>query len=206
VVEDGKYSSLTEDPAPAVFFPIEQNSDSDLTLLVRSAPGAAEMIPAVRQAIANVDAGIPVFNLSTWPDALSLVTFPARAATIALGVLGALAIVLAVTGIFGLANYTVSRRMRELGIRVALGAQNNQVLGTALGRIGWLLGVGSGAGLLLGIGASRLLASIVYPATSADPLVILMVVLTMAILGLVSAAIPARRAMRVDPAVLLRDE
>jgi ABC-type antimicrobial peptide transport system permease subunit len=134
------------------------------------------------------------------------VTFPARAATAALGVLGMLAMMLAVTGIFGLANYTVSRRMRELGIRTALGAQSDQVLRAALGRIGWLLGIGSFAGLLLGIGASRLLASIVYQATAADPLVILAVVFTMIFLGLLSTAVPARRAVRVDPAVLLREE
>ena len=206
VVEDGKYEALTEDPKPAVFWPIQQEPNSDTVLLVRSARSPAEMIPAVRQAIAGVDSGIPVFNISTWSDALSLQTFPARAATVALGILGALAMMLAVTGIFGLANYTVSRRMRELGIRVALGAQNRQVLRTALGRVGWLLGLGSCAGLLLGIGASKLLTSIVYQATAADPLVLFIVALTMATLGLASAAIPARRAMHVDPAILLRDE
>ena len=158
------------------------------------------MIPAIRKAIANVDGGIPVFNLSSWPDALSMVTFPARARrALALGVLGALAIMLAVTGIFGVANYTVSRRLRELGIRMALGAQNKEVLRAALGRIVWLLGIGSLAGLLLGVAASRLLASIVYQATAADPFVILAVVLTMAFLGLLSAAMPARRALHIDP-------
>jgi predicted permease len=206
VLEDGKYESLTEDPKPAVFWPILQEPNNDTVLLVRSPRSPAEMIPAVRQAIANVDSGIPVFNLSTWSDALSLQTFPARAATVALGILGALAMMLAITGIFGLANYTVSRRMRELGIRVALGAQSNQVLRTALGRVGWLLTLGSCAGLLLGIGASRLLTSIVYQATAADPLVLLAVAFTMAVIGLLSAAIPARRAMHVDPAILLRDE
>jgi predicted permease len=206
VVQDGKYEALAEYPKPAVFWPIQQEPNSDTVLLVRSARSPAEMIPAVRQAIAGVDSDLPVFNISTWSDALSLQTFPARAATVALGILGTLAMMLAVTGIFGLANYTVSRRMRELGIRVALGAQNNQVLRTALGRVGWLLSLGSCAGLLLGIGASKLLASIVYQATAADPLVLLAVAFTMAILGLASAAIPARRAMHVDPAVLLRDE
>ena len=206
VVEDGKYESLTEDPKPAVFWPILQSTQSDTALLIRSPRSPAEMIPAVRQAIANVDPGLPVFNISTWSDALSLQTFPARAATVALGILGGLAMMLAVTGIFGLANYTVSRRMRELGIRVALGAQNKQVLRTALGRVGWLLSLGSCAGLLLGIGASKLLTSIVYQATAADPLVLLAVAFTMALLGLLSAAIPARRAMHVDPAILLRDE
>jgi predicted permease len=206
VVEDGKYESLTEDPTAAVFWPIQQNPNSDTVLIVRSERSPAEMIDAVRRAIVEVDSGIPVFNLSTWSDALSLMTFPARAATVALGILGGLAVMLAVTGIFGLANYTVSRRMHELGIRVALGAQGNEVLHAALGRVGWLLGMGSLAGLLLGFAASRLLGSIVYQATAADPLVILTVVITMALLGLMSAAGPARRALRVDPAILLRDE
>ena len=99
-----------------------------------------------------------------------------------------------------------ARRMRELGIRVALGAQARQVLRSALGRMVLLLGVGSVGGLLLGFAASRLLAGIVYQATASDPVVIVAVVLTMALLGLVSAALPARRALRVDPMVLLRDE
>ncbi|MGI8771873.1 MAG: ABC transporter permease [Acidobacteriaceae bacterium] len=206
VVEDGKYTTLTEDPAPAVFWPILQKPDSDTVLLVCSPRDPAQMITAVRQAIAGVDSGLPVFNVSTWPDALSLMTFPARAATIALGVLGALAMMLAVTGIFGLASYTVSNRMRELGIRVALGAQNRQVLRAALGRTFTLLTLGSLVGLLLGIAASRLLASIVYQATASDPLVILAVTLTMACVGLISAAIPAQRALHINPARLLRDE
>jgi predicted permease len=206
VVKDGKYATLTEDPTSALFWPIQQSGSSDTVLLVRSTRSLAEMIPAVRQAIANIDNGIPVFTLSSWSDSLSLMTFPARAATVALGVLGVLAILLAVTGIFGLANYTVSRRIRELGIRTALGARSNQVLRAALGKIGWLLGIGSFAGLLLGIAASRLLVSIVDHATAADPLVILAVVLTMALVGLLSGTVPARRALNVDPARLLRDE
>jgi len=113
---------------------------------------------------------------------------------------------LAITGIFGLASYTVSKRMRELGIRVALGAQQRQVLRAGLQRTAILLAVGSLAGLALGVAASKLLASIVYQATTSDPLVILAVAFTMAAIGLVSAAFPARRALSVDPARLLRDE
>lgn len=206
VVEDGKYSTLTEDPTPAVFLPILQSPDNDTVLLVRSPRNPAQTAAAVRQAIVGVDSGLPVFNVSTWSDALSVMTFPARAATIALGVLGALAMMLAITGIFGLASYTVSHRMRELGIRVALGAQNRQVLRAALGRTFTLLAAGSVAGLLCGIAASRVLASIVYQATASDPLVILGVTLTMACIGLLSAAIPAQRALHIDPARLLRDE
>ncbi|MGC2548406.1 MAG: FtsX-like permease family protein, partial [Silvibacterium sp.] len=157
-------------------------------------------------AIASVDPALPVFNVSSWQDALGFFMLPERAATVALGVLGALAMMLAVTGIFGMASYTVSRRMRELGIRVALGAQSGQVLRAALGRTLLLLGIGSAAGLALGFAASHVLASIVYQASASDPLVIFAVVLTMALVGLLSAAWPARRALSAEPAMLLRDE
>jgi ABC-type antimicrobial peptide transport system permease subunit len=132
--------------------------------------------------------------------------FPAIAATVALSVFGALAILLAITGLFGLASYTVSKRLHELGIRVALGAQQIQVLRAALARTVLLLSVGSVAGLVLGIGASRLLASIVYHASANDPLVLLGVLVTMLVVGLVSASLPARRALAIHPMELLREE
>jgi predicted permease len=206
VVEDGKYTTLTEDPQPAIYWPIAQSPDSDIVLLVRSQRAPADMIPAIRQAIMQVDRGLPTFSLSTWSEALSLATLPARAATVALGALGGLAMMLAVTGIFGLASYTVSKRMREFGIRVALGAQQGQVLRAALQRVAVLLAAGSLAGLALGIAASKLLASIVYQATASDPLVIVAVLLSMAGIGMISAALPARRAISVQPAQLLHDE
>ena len=160
----------------------------------------------MRQAIGAVDSGMPVFNVAAWQNALGIATFPARAATMALGVLGALAIMLAVTGIFGIANYTVSQSLREFGIRVALGAKSWDVLRAAVGGPMVLLGIGSVAGLLLGLAVSRLLASIVYQASASDPVVLLAVVGTMAMLGLLSSALPARKALRADPAVLLRDQ
>jgi ABC-type antimicrobial peptide transport system permease subunit len=206
VVEDGKYETLTESATPALFWPILQSPRSDMVLLVKSQRNPEEISAAIRRAVAEVDGGIPIFNLDGWTDNLSLVTFPARAATIALGVLGALAVMLAVTGIFGMASYTVSRRMRELGIRVALGAQGRQVLRAALGRTAMLLGIGSAIGLGLGFAASRVLAGIVYQATASDPWVILGAALTMAALGLAASALPARRALRIEPVVLLRDE
>jgi predicted permease len=206
VVEDGKYGTLTEDPEPAIFWPILQNPDSDTVLLVRSDRPASEIIPLIRNAIAGVDSNLPLFTLQRWPDALAMVTFPARAATIALGILGALAMMLSIVGIFGLAAYTVTRRMRELGIRVALGARHIEVLRAALGRVAILLGIGSVAGLILGAAASRLLASIVYEASASDPSVIIAAVMTMLLIGLLSAALPARRALAAEPAQLLRDE
>ena len=124
----------------------------------------------------------------------------------ALGVLGLLGAMLAVTGIFGMASYTVSKRLRELGIRMALGARRKEVLRAALGRAFLLLAVGSVAGLVLGVLATKVLSYIVYQATPKDPLVLGGVVVTMLMLGLVAAWIPAQKALAVDPMILLRDQ
>jgi len=125
---------------------------------------------------------------------------------VSLGVMGVMGAMLAVTGIFGMAAYSVSKRLRELGIRIALGAQRREVLEAALARPLKLLALGSAAGLLLGILATRVLAFIVYQATPRDPLVLGGVVLAMVLLGLLATWIPAQRALSVDPAILLREE
>ena len=132
--------------------------------------------------------------------------FPSRMAALSLGILGAMGAILSVTGIFGLAAYSVSKRRRELGIRMALGAQRKEVLKAALGRAFKLLAYGSVAGLLLGTLAGRVLAFIVYEASPRDPLVLVGTVLTMSLLGLVATWIPAQRALSIDPAMLLREE
>jgi hypothetical protein len=121
---------------------------------------------------------------STWSQKLNLALFPSRVATVSLGVLGVMGAMLSITGIFGLAAYSVSKRLKELGIRMALGAQRKEVLQAALGRAFKLLAFGSAAGLLLGILASRVLAFIVYQATPRDPLVLAGVVVAMFLLGL----------------------
>ena len=113
---------------------------------------------------------------------------------------------LSITGIFGMAAYAVSKRKRELGIRIALGAQRKEVLQAALGRAFKLLAFGSAAGLLLGILASRVLALIVYQATPRDPVVLAGVVLAMMLLGLLATWIPAQRALSIDPMMLMREE
>jgi ABC-type antimicrobial peptide transport system permease subunit len=125
---------------------------------------------------------------------------------VALGILGVLGAMLAVTGVFGMASYVVSKRLRELGIRMALGAGRGQVLQASLGRAFRLLAIGSVAGLALGVLATRVLSFIVYQATPRDPLVLGGVSVTMLLLGLIAAWIPARRALAVDPLVLLREE
>src|SRR5579864_1366164 len=120
--------------------------------------------------------------------------------------MGGMGAMLAVTGIFGMAAYSVSKRLRELGIRIAVGAQRKQILRAALGRAFRLLAFGSAAGLFLGLLATRVLSHIVYQATPRDPVVLAGVVLAMALVGLLATWIPARRALTVDPMILLREE
>ena len=115
-------------------------------------------------------------------------------------------LLLAVTGIFGMAAYTVSRRLREFGIRIALGAARVEVLRAALGRVFRLLVVGSAAGLVLGLAAGKVLALIVYQATPRDPMILTGVLFSMLVVGLLAAWVPATRAIRSDATALLREE
>jgi ABC-type antimicrobial peptide transport system permease subunit len=163
------------------------------------------MAPGLERILSAMEPDAPI-TVQGWPDAIAGTFFPARAATVAVGVMGLLAAMLAVTGIFGMAAYNVSRRMNELGIRVALGAGTKHVISTAVGRPIILLGVGSLLGLLLGVFAKRLLEHVVYQANPLDPMVVLGAVLTMALLGIAASAIPALRALAVDPSKLLREE
>ena len=205
IVKDGKYTSLTEEPQAATFLPILQAPSSESFLVVRSDREPRQLAGAIRGKLRELDAGLPTF-IQTWPQALDFFLFGSRMATVALGVLGVLGAILSITGIFGMAAYSVSKRKRELGIRMALGARRKEILQAALGRALKLLAFGSAAGLLLGILASRVLASIVYQATPRDPLVLAGVVLAMGLVGLLATWIPAQRAVSIDPMILLREE
>src|SRR5262249_19149339 len=207
IVEDGKYFMLAEDQRPAMFFPILQSPSSESWLVVRSNlmhanEGSQQLSAAIRGKLRELDAGLPAY-IQPWSKEMGGALFPSRLATVSLGVLGLMGAVLSITGIFGMAAYSVSKRLRELGIRIALGAQRREVLQAALGRAFKLLAFGSAAGLLLGILASRVLAFIVYQATPRDPLVLTGAVLAMALLGLLATWIPAQRALSVDPLMLL---
>ena len=205
IVEDGKYLSLTEDRPPAMFLPFLQSPSLAAYLVVRSNRDPQQIASLMRSKLRDLDEGLPV-DTQTWGSLLGVVLFPARVATMALGVLGAMGAMLSITGIFGMAAYSVSRRLKELGIRIALGAQRNEVLHAALGRAFTLLGLGSAAGLVLGLLASRVLASIVYQAAPRDPSVLAGVVIAMLLLGLLATWIPAQRALSANPLTLLREE
>jgi len=205
VVEDGKYRTLTEEQQPAMFFSFQQQKTPRALLLVRSMRDPHELTVALEHTLHGLDASLPL-RFETWSMAMNSALFAARVATVALGVLGMLGAMLAVTGVFGMASYTVSKRLRELGIRVALGAGRKQLLRASMGRAFRLLAIGSVTGVGLGVLATRVLSFIVYQATPRDPMVLGGVTMTMLLLGLVAAWIPARRAMAVDPLILLREE
>jgi predicted permease len=205
VVEDGKYETLTENAWPAFFRPILQSPATATWFVVRSNGDSPQLPAQLHKTLRDLAPGLPL-TIMTWPKELDSALFAARMATISLGVLGVLGAMLAVTGIFGMASYSVSNRLRELGIRVALGARRQEVLQAALGRTFRLLASGAVAGLLLGMAATRVLSYIVYQASPRDPAVLAGVVFAMLLLGLLAAYAPARRALTIDPAILLREQ
>jgi ABC-type antimicrobial peptide transport system permease subunit len=188
-----------------MFLPIPQAPTSSTWLVLRSNRDPEQLTAITRRTLQNLDAGLPL-QIKPWTNQLDSALFAPRMATISLGVLGVMGAMLAATGIFGMAAYAVSKRLRELGIRMALGAQRKEVLWAALGRSFRMLALGSGAGLLLGIAAGRLLASIVYLATPRDPLVLASTLVSMLLLGLIATCLPAMRALKADPLALLREE
>jgi predicted permease len=205
VVQDGKYYQMTEEPRLAMFVSSLQSPSAQTILLVRSQRDQQQLASDIRVTMKELDPGLP-FQLNQWSDAMSWSLIPSRVASVALAALGIMGAMLAITGIFGMAAYSVSKRLKELGIRMALGAQRREVLTAALGRPLKLLAVGSATGLILGLLATKVLAYIVYQANPRDPLVLTGVVLAMALLGLVATWIPAQRALSVNPLVLLREE
>ena len=206
IVQDGKYQGLAEEASPALFVPILQHPDRSVILIARTMRTERQVAAEMRSAVQDLDARLPVYSTASLNELLSFSYLPVRAAVISLGAFGLLATLLSITGIYGVAAYNVSRRQREIAIRVAIGARWYQVLHQILGRTGIFVSTGCLAGLVLGMGASRLLASIVYQATPRDPWVIIAVVLTMGAIGLAAAYRPARRALMLDPAEVLRQD
>jgi predicted permease len=211
IATEGKYFIPSEDPDEAVFFSILQRPVAATSFITRLQPNATAaavsyMAATVRKTIRDLDPAIPIRDSSPWQAALGFTFFPAQVATISLGIFGAFGLLLSVTGTFGLASYTVSKRMRELSIRVALGAQGKQILSAALGRMMFLLGTGSAIGMLLGLATSQVLSHIVYQAKAEDPFVLVSVALTILLTGALSVAGPVRRALKIDPANLLREQ
>jgi predicted permease len=206
VVEDGKYQTITEDRRLALFTPMPQEYNGTTYLLARSARPTEAVAREMETAIRGLDRNLPLYSVGPLENLLALAYLQARAAAWCLSAFGVLAVMLAVTGIYGLSAYTVSRRVREIGIRVAIGARPRQVLRSVLGRMGAIVAIGAVAGIAGGVVSSAILAHVVEQAAPRDPMVLGGVATTMIVAALLSCWGPARRAISVDPARSLRSE
>jgi predicted permease len=206
VVEDGKYRSLGESPSPTVFEVMEQNWNPQQTLVARSPLAEAETARLLRRAVAELDPSLTVFGDGSLASALGLALFPAKLVAVVLASFGLLAVVLAATGVYGIMAYAVSRRTREIGIRMALGAAPLEVLRVVLTRTALLLAVGITIGFAMAFAAGQFFAQILYGISAHDPLTYLCAIALMSLVAFVACWVPARRAIRLDPLLALRTE
>lgn len=204
VVEDGKYGSLRELPGLAIFEPIAQRWDQNQTVIARSPMPETETVRLLRRAVLELDPSLTVFEDGSLTSALGLALFPARMAAVVLGSFGTLAVILAATGVYGIMAYAVSRRTREIGIRMALGAAPSQVARAVLTRTAKLLAVGMAVGFAAAFAAGRLFGQILYGIGAHDPATYLCAVALMGVVAFVACWVPARRAIHVDPLTALR--
>jgi predicted permease len=206
VVEDGKYRSLGETPLPTIFEAMEQTWTPAQTLVARSPLSENETARLLRRAAAELDPSLTVFDDGSLASALGLALFPARLVAVVLASFGLLAVVLAATGVYGIMAYAVSRRTREIGIRMALGAAPSEVARVVLTRTAMLLAVGVTIGFALSFAAGQFFSQILYGISAHDPLTYLSAIALMAAVAFVACWVPARRAIRVDPLTALRAE
>jgi predicted permease len=209
IVDDGQYGWLNKEPQPIMFLALAQGVGGEVMskytiASVRSQLPPDQLFVALHRTLTGIEPRVPL-TVRSWSYFVDRALIPARTSAVALGVLGLLAAMLAITGIFGMASYAVSRRMREQAIRMALGAQRVHVVRSTLARPALILLFGSALGIAAGLLTGRILAHIVSFATPDDPLVLGGVMLTMTLLGLIATWIPARRAFGLDPSQLLRE-
>ena len=206
VARDGKYRSLGEKPHPYIYQPLLQSYDPKMTLVVRTRGEPQSVAAAVREQIRALDANLPVADVKTLRDQLNLSLFPSRVAAWTLGGFGVLALLLAAIGIYGVVSYSVAQRTREIGVRMALGAKEKDVLRLVLGQGLFVIAVGLVLGLLLAVASTRVIVGFLYGVGAADPLTFAGVPLLLGFVAVVASYIPARRSTKIDPLVALRYE
>jgi len=206
IARDGKYVTIGEDPRPYLYFPMTQNYRSSAALQARTAGDPAPVIAAVRREAQALDKDLPTFGVRTMKEHMRGSLAAPRLAATFLGIFGAMALLLAMGGIYGVMAYAVSQRTREIGIRVALGAERQDILKMVLKQSLRLVVIGLLIGLAGSLAATRLLESFLYGVSVNDPATFITVPLLLASAALLASYIPARRAMKVDPMVALRYE
>ena len=203
VAQDGKYSSVDEKPESFVYLPLAQNYEGQVTLIARGAGDPNLLTAAIRNAVREVDGNLPLYNARTMVEHMELPLQPARIAATALGGFGALALLLAAVGVFGVMSSAVTQRTREIGVRMALGAGSMEILKLIVGQGALLVGIGVVIGLGAAVLGTRLLANLLFGVSALDPLTFVGVTALLTATAFLACYLPARRATKVDPMVVL---
>jgi ABC-type antimicrobial peptide transport system permease subunit len=208
VVGDVKYGSVDQiDPTRADFYTsYRQFAFPDSMIVVKTRGAATAIVPELRAAVNEVDASTPIFDVQTLDERIGGATARPRFNATIVGAFAGAALLLAAIGVYGVLSYSVSQRMREMGIRLAIGADGGRVLRLVLGDGLRLAAIGSGCGVAASLAVARVLQTLLVGMTAADPKILSAGVAVMLIVAAVAALVPARRAAAIDPVVVLRDQ
>jgi macrolide transport system ATP-binding/permease protein len=206
IVKNGAYQQLDEEPQPMLYAPMMQNYVSSMILHVRTAGDPAGLVNALRAEVRALDPSLPLADVRTMGEHLRLATFNQRLLASFLGGLGAIALLLSTIGLYSVIRYAVSQRTRELGVRMALGAQPGEVARLVLGQGMVLALLGAVLGLMVAFATGRLLANQLYGVSATDPVVFAGVLALLAAVSALASWLPARMAARVDPMIAIRAE
>jgi predicted permease len=206
VVRTSKYLSLGELPTPVVYLSLQQNHETGMTLHVRAAVEPSTIAGAIRSEVQALEKNLPFGNPAAMSQSIANSLYAARMGAILLGIFGALALLLASIGLYGVMSFAVSRRTRELGIRMALGAQAADVFKLVVRQGMGLVVIGMVLGLAVAAMVTRLLTSFLYGVSATDHLTFAVIPVILAVAALLACYVPARRATKVDPLVALRYE
>jgi predicted permease len=210
VVRDAGYVELGEAPGPFVYLPIAQSPEDVLSnqvaVVARTDGRPADLVPALREAARALDRDVPVLEATTFDALLAQLLLPQRLAATLLGLFGALTLLLAAIGVYGVIAYAVGQRTREIGIRIALGATPRGVVRQVVGGGMRPALVGAAVGLAGAFLLTRLMAGLLYGVAATDAVTYVSVTLLLLAVALLAGALPARRAARTDPVTALRTE
>lgn len=200
------FNRLDREPEPTIYRPFAQNYSARASLIVRTDGDPRGLISAVRREVAALDENLPPQDLQPLSETVSLASWSARTGAAVLGVFGLLGLVLAAIGIYGVMSYSVSRRTREIGLRMALGAETRDVIKLIFKQAMGLTLIGAAIGLMVAVAVTRLLVSLLYGVTATDPATFAGVVIFVMSVAMLACYLPARRATKVDPMKALRCE
>ncbi len=206
IARDSKATTLGEVPVPMVYWPLKEITDAGITLFVHTTGAPSVMLSQIRQIVRDVDVHIPITYEKTIRDHMAIALWPSWMGAMLLGSLGLLAFILASMGVYGVMAYSVSQRTRELGIRMALGAQTSQVIQLVLRQGMFLAAIGLVFGLFAAFGSTRLAGSLLYGVNPSDPVIFIGVTSLLAFAAFAACYFPARRALKINPVIALRTE